>query len=315
LRYLFVINPIAGGTKNKNDLVYKIDETCKNDNLEYEVYITKGPKDAIRFVKEYCENNKDKETRIYACGGDGTFNEVVTGSIGYDNIQVSPFPAGSGNDFIKMFTNHENFSDLEKQLNGTVKKIDVLRMGSTYAVNVFNIGFDASVAFKMNSMRDSILPTKFGYVAGIVSALFKAYGHDYKVTIDDDITFSSNLLLCAMGNGGFYGGGFRALPLSRIDDGLIDVCAVDKISRFKFIKIVGKYKKGEHLSVNPPFEFVHYYKCKKITLEPGEVIKVCLDGEFVQTDKITIEIVPSAVNLIVPEGCEPIEPKTTNLKI
>ncbi|MCR5456560.1 MAG: YegS/Rv2252/BmrU family lipid kinase [Clostridiales bacterium] len=314
MHYLFVINPISGGTKNKDDLVKKIEETCSGMNLDYEVYLTKEHKDATRFVKEYCENNIDKETRIFACGGDGTFNEVVTGCIGYENIQVSPFPAGSGNDFIKMFTNNENFSFIEKQVNGTVRKIDVLKMGEIYAVNEFNIGFDASVAYKMNSMRDSILPTKFGYIAGIVSAMFKAFGHDYKVTIDDGEPFESNLLLCAMGNGGFYGGGFRALPLSSIDDGMMDVCAVDKISRLNFIKIVGKYKAGEHLSVDPPYEFIHYYKCKKITLEPGEVVKVCLDGEFVQTDKITVEIVPSAINLVVPEGCEPIEPKTVNLK-
>ena len=123
------------------------------------------------------------------------------------------------------------------------------------------------------------------------------------------LSICGRLLLCAMGNGGFYGGGFRALPKSSIDDGLIDVCTVDKISRVKFVQIVGKYKAGEHLSVNPPYEFIHYYKCKKITLDPGEIIKVCLDGEFIETDKIEVEIVPKAINLIVPEGCETIEPK------
>ena len=309
MHYIFIINPIAGGTKNKDDLVSKIDEACTQHNLDYEVYLTKAHKDATVFVKNYCENNKDTETVIFACGGDGTFNEVVTGCVGYENVQISPFPAGSGNDFIKMFTNPNNFSDLDKQLNGTVRKIDILKLGDTYAVNEFNIGFDASVAYKMNSMRDSILPTKFGYIAGIVSAMFKAFGHDYKIKIDDQEEFSANLLLCAMGNGGFYGGGFRALPKSSIDDGLIDVCTVDKISRVKFVQIVGKYKAGEHLSVNPPYEFIHYYKCKKITLDPCEIIKVCLDGEFIETDKIEVEIVPKAINLIVPEGCETIEPK------
>jgi YegS/Rv2252/BmrU family lipid kinase len=315
LKYLFVINPIAGGTKNKDPLIEKIKEVCEKSNFDYDIYVTKEHKDATNFVKNYCENNKDVETRIYSCGGDGTFNEVVTGCIGYPNIQVSPFPAGSGNDFIKMFTNYANFSDLEKQLNGTVKKIDVMRLGDTYAVNVFNIGFDATVAYKMHSFRDSILPTKTGYILGILTAFFKSYGHNYRVTIDDEKTLESNLLLCAMGNGGFYGGGFRALPLSRIDDGIIDVCAVEKISRLQFVKIIGKYKSGEHVSVEPPYNFIHYYKCRKITIDPGETIKVCLDGEFIETDKIEIEVVPQAINLIVPEGCEPIELKQTNLKI
>ena len=98
----------------------------------------------------------------------------------------------------------------------------------------------------------------------------------------------------------FYGGGFKALPLSIANDGCIDACVATKISRLEFIQAVGKYKAGEHLDL----DFITYKKCKSVHLESDEPIGVCADGEVTTETIIDVAIVPAALSFSVPEGCE-----------
>ena len=100
MKHLFILNAFAGKKNSVEELKRKISKL----NLDGEVFVeeTKGPKDAMRIAKEYVSSTDDF-VRVYACGGDGTANEAMTGMVGFDNCALGVVPVGTGNDFVKSF--------------------------------------------------------------------------------------------------------------------------------------------------------------------------------------------------------------------
>ena len=100
------MNPHSGNGEELG----KIKEQIENlKGIDYDIYETLGSKDATRYAKEYCTQNPGKPVRFYACGGDGTLNEVVNGMAGHDFAELACIPCGSGNDFVKYYGGTENF--------------------------------------------------------------------------------------------------------------------------------------------------------------------------------------------------------------
>ena len=200
---------------------------------------------------------------IAVFGGDGTLNDVVNGAFGFANAEIAAVPAGTGNDFIKSFSSPEAFLDIEAQLCGSALSLDLIKFNEKYCINVLNIGFDCLVVEKMKHIRSAIkVPNSIAYPLGVISAFFGKFGNTYTITFDDEPPVTKNYLLCAFGNARIYGGGFCAAPLAYLNDGLIDVCTVEKISRGKFSSLLGDYKKGTHVVRDVPLDFVTYKKCK-----------------------------------------------------
>ena len=113
MKHLFIVNPVAGGKKNRyEETVSNINEVMAENDGEYEIYVTKGPLDACRKIKEEAETGKN--IRVYSCGGDGTFNECISGAACRKNVAVTCYPCGTGNDFIRTFGDEaELFRDLK----------------------------------------------------------------------------------------------------------------------------------------------------------------------------------------------------------
>ena len=133
MKHLFIVNPVAGG-KDRHEYVAEQARLALEGSADaYEVYITTAPMDACAKIK--AEAASGEELRVYACGGDGTLNECVNGAVGHDNVAVTHFPCGTGNDFIKMFGEEKDrFFDLSDLVRGEVRPLDVMECcGSTSA--------------------------------------------------------------------------------------------------------------------------------------------------------------------------------------
>jgi diacylglycerol kinase (ATP) len=90
MKHIFIANPAAGP---KSSVTLIREETARlADRYDVSVYETQGVGDATRFIKEYCEAHPEEEVRFYACGGDGTLNEVVNGAARYVHASVSCYP-------------------------------------------------------------------------------------------------------------------------------------------------------------------------------------------------------------------------------
>lgn len=298
MKHIFIINPKSG----KKDSTQYIQNYLKEnfEDLNYEIYNTKHVGDAIDFVREKCQNKTEPIT-FYACGGDGTLNEVANGVYGYDDVYLTVYPCGSGNDFVKVFGKENHFKDLSKLINGKSRKIDILEVNGRYSLNMVNLGFDGSVAYNMIKFkRWPLVSGKGAYNIALVYSLIFKMKHKCKIFIDDKEVFDGKMLLTAVGNGLCCGGGYYCLPKANVEDGLIDMVYVKTISRFKFIGLVGKYKDGSYLGVPKYDKYMKYANCKKVKLVAQKPIAYSIDGECFMEKEINIDMHQSAINFIVP---------------
>ena len=147
MKHVFVINPHAGKVNIYDKAVKAL--SAFMDKYDIVVHKTTEERDATNFVKNYIENHPTEEIRFYACGGDGTINEVVSGAVNHDNVSVCVYPCGSGNDFVKSIGRLEFYNDIEKILNAKNKKIDVIKVGDDfYSINVCLLAFVKSEHLK-----------------------------------------------------------------------------------------------------------------------------------------------------------------------
>jgi len=300
MEHLFIINPKSGKDDAKQALLDGL--KAYEGKLDFQVYYTTGERDATRFVREKCQTGRGP-MRFYACGGDGTLNEVVSGAVGCERAEVAVYPCGSGNDFVKYYGGKEAFLDLDRLIGGKARKIDVMRAGDRYSVNVVNFGFDSCVADTMMKVRRmKVLGGKNAYKTAVFVAVLSAMKNKCDIKVDGTYINRGNMLLCTIANGKYVGGSFCCAPRSVNDDGLLEVCMVRAISRRRFISLLGPYGKGEHIG-NPKFEdCIVYLRGKEVELEAPVGFKLSLDGEMTESQRLTIKVMPKALNFIVPKG-------------
>lgn len=304
-KHYFLINPIAGNGEKQKKLDSLIAAaTCKT-GLECSVYYTKGAGDTTRYIKEVCEKNREDSLRFYVCGGDGTFHEGINGTTPYPNAICGIVPVGTGNDFVKNFTNTGNFLDMEAQLKGRAMSVDALRYNGGFCGNMINIGFDCAVASKIGDIkRNPVIPNKLAYGMGVLETLVRMPGVSAEITIDGEPVKDADYLLCTVANGSYCGGGYYSNPHASVEDGIIDAVFIGRVSRMKFINLVGMYKKGTYLLHKDAKSFITYIKCKSIRFDFGKPTDICVDGEIEKLEYLEVRTLPKAVGIICPEGCE-----------
>ncbi len=294
MKHVFIINPIAGKGDKYPDYIKRIHDAFKNRTDEYEIVLTEYRKHAIKIARTYAESGES--VRLYAFGGDGTVNEVVTGAYGYDNVEIAAYPAGTGNDFVKVMGDID-WNNLENLIDGECKTIDLIHINDRLCANITNIGFDAKVAGNVVRFKKAL----GGHLAYYVSVFYTLLGKitmRAKILIDDVLVHDGETLLCISANGNVYGGGFHVAPKASVLDGLLDFVVVQKVRKIDIAGFVNKYKAGEHE------ELAHWlksYRGKKLTIESDSDMTVCIDGEIINAKKCDISIIPSALKCIFPK--------------
>lgn len=303
MNHIFILNPVSGnGTVVKN-ILPQIAQASKELNIPYQFYISKSIGDCEEYVRNY--NTSQEPTRFYACGGDGTLNEVVNGAYGKENVEIGIIPAGTGNDFVKTFKNYYKFSNLKDQFNGKATTIDLISYNNRIGVNVCNIGFDSAVADRIVHLKTNpLISGKMAYGVGIFQEFFKKMGNNLRITLDNGEVMAGEMLLAAIGVGSYYGGGFCALPKATRFEGNLDICLVRKMGRLKFLKVIDTYKHGLHVEDKRLENFVVYRKAKEIKIECDFDMKLCSDGEVTLANEINFKIVPKGILLSIPAGVE-----------
>lgn len=306
---LFIINPKAGKQNFISNLIKDIETYFANNKEDtYEIKVCEHREETTSYAKQ--EAQKGKEVRIFACGGDGTTNNVLNGIAGYPNVQLGVFPKGTGNDFLKTFGDVSPFYNIEKQMKGSVIKIDAIKAGEYYALNQASMGMDAAVCYNKEKLgRMLFVKGQMAYIISLLYSFLFSLNHNLTVQIGDDAPVSGKYLFAIGANGRYCGGGFNSAPEALVSDGALDCLTVKSVSRFKILSLLSKYSKGQHTNL----PICTYKKADKITIKAEKPTCVNLDGEVVFADEITFSVVPNFVNFVVPDLC--VSPNFDNEKI
>jgi len=297
MTHLFIINPAAGSRDRTKKYRATIREICSAKGLDYRIEVSKAPGDCARIAREAAESGE--EYRIYACGGDGTLNEVASGVAGFDNVAVTVFSGGSGNDFVKLFNDPKAFFDLERLLDAQESTFDLIRCNDDYSLNICSVGLDARIGTDVaNYKRLPLLHGFTAYAASTAINLFKGISEHYVVEIDGE-TFDSEMTFICVCNGRFYGGGFNPVPEADPTDGLLDVLLVDKVTLLQVPGVIGKYKNGRYKELT---HLVRHFRTDRVKISCDKPSALNLDGELRVASVADIRLAEEKVRFFYPKG-------------
>ena len=289
-KILHILNPLAGkGTaKRVRKHIKETDET----------YMSVSPVETSEFIRQSCEVEPDTCFTVY--GGDGTVHRAVNAVMESgcaDEAMLKIVPIGSGNDFVR------SFDDMPDEFVS-----DIMKFNDKYAANIVNMGFDCGVVKRADKLKKMPLVSgPMAYILGVVGELLHKKPMHAKITFTyEDGTIEEmedDFLLVAIGNGRWYGGGFKAVPGAKLDSGTLDVTFIKNISALKFIKLVGAFKKGKHIKdpdngiVKKGTEkFLFYKRCIGVKVEGCELISA--DGELYEDTVADVKVLPKAISII-----------------
>ena len=297
MTHLFIINPAAGSRDRTADYSEVIHKLCREKGLDYEIRVSTAPGECKRIARQAAETGK--EVRIYACGGDGTLNEVGQGAAGHSYAAVTGFSGGSGNDFVKLFADPEAFFHLERLLDAEEATFDLIRCNGDIAMNICSVGLDARIGTDVS--RYKRLPLLHGfraYAASTVVNVIKGIAEHYIVEINGERIDAKQTFVCVC-NGRYYGGGFNPVPEADPADGLLDVLLVKKVSRLQVPAIIGKYMAGRYKELP---KLVRHLRTKEIRIICDMPTPVILDGELRTATEVTMAVAEEKLRFFYPKG-------------
>jgi diacylglycerol kinase (ATP) len=305
-RPLIIVNPRSGGGLSEGrwaKLVGPITEALG----QIDTAMTAGPRDATEIARREAAAGR---RLIVALGGDGTISEVADGILlagAGATTELGVIPRGTGGDFRRTLDLPSEAADAARRIrDGSVQVIDAGRVryvahdGSEavrHFVNVASFGFSSVVARRANASSKR-LGGKAAFLGATVRALFSYDNTDVWLTSDGKPRQRRRVMLVAVGNGRFFGGGMKICPESKLDSGALDVVVVGDLSRTEVVMKIRKLYDGTHLDI----EDVSAERVQTLSAEPvedGAEVPVELDGETPGRLPATFEILPGALRVRV----------------
>ena len=298
MKHLFIINPAAG----KRESTVQLEKRLAELTFDHEVVYTEKAGDARRITEQ--ATALGDPIRIYACGGDGTLNEVVNGAAGYDHVAITCVPKGTGNDFLKVFGDdyRELFYDLESLAVGPQTPFDVMDCNGHLGIDVVCCGADARIGAGVHKYKNWRFVSGMGaYCLALVeNVLLKGLNRPMSVRMED-ISWDGDTAVICICNGRHYGGGFMPAPDAMPDDGQLDMLLIPGISLLTFARVVGKYAKGLYKKYP---DLIWARRGQKVTFTAEGDNVTLIDGEVVPGREFTVCLSEKKVNFFYPARAE-----------
>lgn len=295
MRHLFIINPAAG----KKETTAQLEARLAKLSIPHQVVYTQGEGDAQRITEQAVAD--PEPIRIYACGGDGTLNEVVNGAAGYPHAAITNVPKGTGNDFLKIFGPDYRtlFYDLEALSVGPQTAFDLMDCNGKLGIDVVCAGVDARIAADVHRYKRWYFVSGIGaYILALLeNVLFKGIARPMTIQMGDlDWRERKTAIVCIC-NGRHYGGGFMPMADAMPNDGVLDMLVVKQVSLLTFARLVGKYAKG--LYKNYP-DLILEHHGQTISYSSPQEITTVVDGEVMRDFAFTVRLSEKKVNFFYP---------------
>jgi diacylglycerol kinase (ATP) len=296
--YLAIVNPAAGGGRCRK-LVGPAIEQLHRAGLPLELVETSRPGQAIEIARDaYARGYR----RFIAIGGDGTSYEIVNGLFPEAQLGDRPtlgfLPLGTGNSFLRDFSDTGLVYATEALLAGRARACDVLRLkhrqGVIHYINLLSVGFAADVAAVR--ARRFHRYGQLGYVAAIFTCLAQLRRRPFPLRVDGNGDLDSRrCLFLTFNNSKFTGGTMMIAPKAEVDDGLIEYVRWGPIGRLGLIRNLPSLYDGTHID----HPLATRLAARRIDFQLDAPVDIMVDGEVLTLHCETIDVLPSALNVVV----------------
>jgi diacylglycerol kinase (ATP) len=294
--YLAIVNPAAGGGRRLKLLAPAL-ERLRASGIAVDVAETQSAGDATRIAREaYAKGRR----RFIAVGGDGTSYEIVNGLFPEASAGEPPalgfLPLGTGNSFLRDFSDRGAEHAIEALIAGRTQKCDVLRLryrgGLLHYINLLSVGFPADVA-TLRARRFSS-QGEFGYIVSIFLGLARFNRRPFPVRVDEEKDFDRRrCLFLTFNNSKFTGGTMMIAPKAEVSSGLIEYVRWGPIGRLGLIRNLPTLYDGTH--INHPL--AERRAVKRVQFDLDGPVDVMVDGEVLSLQCEELDVLPAALNV------------------
>lgn len=296
--FLAIVNPAAGHGRCRK-LAADALERLRGTGVPLQVAESRGPGDVSRLARDaWCRGRQ----RFIAVGGDGTSFEMINGlfpgALGGEPPTLAFLPLGTGNSFLRDFTELGAGHAMEALRANRSRPCDVLRMrhkdGTVYYMNLLSMGFPADVASVTNRRFKRL--GEFGYLLGVLTCLARLDRRAFPLRVDDDPEVQAGrCLFLTFNNSKYTGGSMMIAPKADSGDGLIELVRWGPIGRVGLLRNLSTLYDGTHLG----HPLASRRAVRRVEFFLDGPVDVMVDGEVMRLHCEELDVLPSALRVMV----------------
>ncbi len=288
-----IVNPIAGGKKNKRQLIERLTNLLSREGRNISVRYTEKRGDATQLSQAAVAENADL---VVVVGGDGTINEAGSALVKTD-VPMAIVPQGSGNGLARTLRIPSDVAAATGLINeGVISAIDVGKANDRYFFMLMGIGFDAAIGEEFNA-HSARGPLPYFYLGA--KKFFSYRPSKVKMSFQDNVIDLAPFLI-TIANAQQFGNNALIAPHAILNDGLLDVCIVHHLSFFDLFSMAPKLFSGRVRE----FSGIEFHKTETVCLERERANVINLDGEAVpESAVVNISVLPRSLKIVTPQSC------------
>ena len=297
-RFLAIVNPAAGGGRSAK-LAGPALARLREGGISVDVIASTGPGHAVDLAREgYSQGYR----RFIAVGGDGTAHEILNGVFSggspQKRISLGFLPLGTGNSFLRDFTNDGVESSLQAILADRKRPVDLLRLthagGQIYSFNLLSVGFTADVGALTNRYFKSL--GHLGYLLGVFVRIAQLRRRAFALRCDADREWDERrCLFLTFNNSKYTGGTMLIAPDADPADGLIEFVRWGPIGRFGLMRMLPRLYDGTHIQ----HPLATRREVRHVEFNVPVPVDVMIDGEIATLECRSLNIMPAAVDIYI----------------
>ena len=297
-RFFAIVNPAAGGGKS-GKLAGPALARLREKGLQIDVIASTGPGHAVQLAREsYAQGYR----KFLAVGGDGTAHEIQNGVFANkrapERISLGFLPLGTGNSFLRDFTDQGAEASLDALLANRTRAVDLIRLkhasGEIFSFNILSVGFTADVGALTNR---SFKPLgHLGYLFGVFVSLVQLKRRAFVLRSDDESEWDTRRsLFLTFNNSKFTGGTMLIAPNADPSDGLIEFVRWGPIGRLGLLRMLPRLYDGTHIR----HPLASRKSVKHVEFKIPVPVDVLIDGEIFSLECKSLDVIPSAVDIYI----------------
>lgn len=306
VKHIFIVNPAAGKKDKTREIQARLEQLAKDDEFDYLLFISEYEGHETELAKQLCDLFMTERIRLYACGGSGTLQRVLNGTIGAHDVEIAFVPLGFTNDFLKNFNcRRSEFLNIENLINGKVIRVDCTDVNENQyrGINASDFGI-IGYAMRQNDLCKIIsrVAPNFIYSICCIIECMTVKNTDYELILDGE-DYSGKYSCIMIYNGAFQGGNIAPIKTTNPTDGKFNVVTLSsELSFVRSLRILASLQKGDIHSCKDS-AYIQSFMASEVRVKcknaKDNIINI--DGEFYHGDRYTITNRPSRIDFVIPE--------------